>query len=150
GAIALNAFGMLDEVDACIAMSPYASFEKQLDLLMKKYNIPAFIRKYELFISKRVLYFNYSKHIVSTMKPELQIQNAKGRPVAIIACSGDDSVPVENTYILKECADYADVWIRDSWEHFIVKDCNFKNVEEDTEYCDYIKQFIQKVVERQN
>ncbi|HHT56303.1 MAG TPA: hypothetical protein GXZ73_01735 [Herbinix luporum] len=84
------------------------------------------------------------------MKPELQIQNAKGRPVAIIACSGDDSVPVENTYILKECADYADVWIRDSWEHFIVKDCNFKNVEEDTEYCDYIKQFIQKVVERQN
>jgi len=60
----------------------------------------------------------------------------------LIACSGDASVPVENTYILQQGHPDAEVWIRDSWEHFIIKDCNFSKVVEDTEYCSRILTWI--------
>lgn len=64
------------------------------------------------------------------------------RPVLLIACSGDASVPVENTHILQQGYPDAEVWIRDSWEHFIVKDCNFSKVAEDIEYCSRILTWI--------
>jgi hypothetical protein len=44
---------------------------------------------------------------------------------------------------LKEAYPQAEVWIRDSWEHFIVKDCDFKNVEKDKEYCIKILGFLE-------
>lgn len=145
GAITLNAFGQIPEIDACIAMSPYASFETQLDLLMKKYKIPKFIRSIEIAILYETLKHNYGSEAVETLTPNRQIQNAGKRPIFLIACSGDDSVPVENTYILQRTAPDAEVWIRDSWEHFIVKDCNFAMVQEDTEYCSRILEWITSI-----
>ncbi len=141
GTIALNAFGQIDNIDVCIAMSPYASFEDQRDLLMKNYYIPDFLRSYEMLFLTPVLNLNYTKEAVDTLKPKEQIKNANGRAVAIVACAQDASVSVENTHIIEKEAPYATEWIRDSWKHFIIKDCDFRNVENDKEYCDFIKSF---------
>ncbi len=142
GAIAINAFGQIPEIDACIAMSPYASFETQLDLLLEQMKIPKIIRQIEAPILRQALKWNYGSSTVEMLSPYNQIQNAKGRPVLLIACSGDNSVPVENTHILQQGYPDAEVWIRDSWEHFIVKDCNFSKVIEDIEYCSRILTWI--------
>jgi len=146
GAVVLNAFGELSEVDGVIAMSAYASFETQLGLLMAQYHVPAFLRAYESFFLKRVLWLNFGREKVESLQPQKEILKAAGRPVALIACEDDSSVPVENSLILKKTADYADLWMRPSWEHFIVQGCDFKNVEEDGEYCTYIKDFVEKVI----
>lgn len=142
GAISINSFGQIPEIDACIAMSPYASFETQIDLLLKKFNIPKIIRNIEAPVIRQTLKWNYGSEAVNQLAPYQQIQNAAGRPILLIACSGDDSVPVENTYLLKQVHPEAKMWIRDSWEHFIIKDCDFVHVQEDTEYCSYILSWL--------
>lgn len=146
GAVALNSFGEIDEIDACIAMSPYASFEDELDLGMKERHVPAGLRSMELFFLKIALELNFGRDVVDSLTPENSIKKANGRPVALIACSDDSSVPAENTEILKEANPDAMVWIRDSWEHFIIKDCDFLKVEDDSEYCDFTKDFIFNVI----
>lgn len=146
GAIVLNSFGEIPEVAGCIAMSPYASFENELDLLMQSYHIPKFLRSYELFFMKGALCLNYGKERVETRKPILEIQKAGDRPVSIIACQFDSSVPVQNTHALSSVAPNAMVWIRPSWEHFIVEGCNFVRVAEDNEYCDFIFARIEEII----
>lgn len=146
GAVVLNSFGEIAEVDACIAMSPYASFEDELDLVMEEYYVPKFLRSFELIFLKTALDINFGKDTVDTLKPKNSIKKADGRPVALIACSGDRSVPHRNTEMLKEACPDAQVWIRNSWEHFIVRDCDFVRVEEDTEYCEFTKNFIAAVI----
>lgn len=147
GAIAINAFGQIPEIDACIAMSPYTSFETQLDLLLEQMKIPKIIRQIEAPILRQALKWNYGSDTVEMLSPYNQIQNAEGRPVLLIACTGDTSVPVENTRILQQGYPDSEVWIRDSWEHFIVKNCNFSKVVEDTEYCSRILAWISSCCE---
>lgn len=135
GAIALNAFGQLEEIDGCIAMSPYASFQWEADLLMQQYWIPPPIRAIENALLEKLLVRLYGNEAVSELAPEIQIQNAAGRPVFLLACAEDTTVPVENTYVLQECCPTAEVWVRDAKEHFVIEDCNFAAVREDVEYC---------------
>ncbi|MDO5520934.1 MAG: alpha/beta fold hydrolase [bacterium] len=145
GAITLNAFGQIPEISGCIAMSPYASCEDELELLMVNYHIPSLIRIIERPLLKQTLKWLYSSDQVETLSPKKQIQNANGRPVYIVSCKNDDSVPVKNAEILKEAYPQAEVWIRDSWEHFILKDCNFKDMKQDTEYCKKILLWIETI-----
>jgi len=146
GATVLNAFGELPEVDAVIAMSAYSSFENELELLMKQYHIPGFIAAYEMIWFKAALNVNFGKDTVASVKPENEIAKANGRPVALIACSGDSSVPYESTLLLSEKCPEAKVWIKDSWEHFIVAECDFRSVRYDTEYCEFVFGFIDDVI----
>ncbi|MCQ2428309.1 MAG: lysophospholipase [Clostridia bacterium] len=146
GAVVLNSFGEIPEADGVLAMSPYASFEFELDLMMERYHVPGFLRAYEMFFSKMVLSANYGKAIIDERKPESEIKKADGRPVAVIACGGDGSVPVENTVRIAEGCPEAKVWIRNSWEHFIIKNCDFRNVAEDAEYISFVFDFIDEVI----
>ncbi len=145
GAITLNAFGQIPEISGCIAMSPYASCEEQLELLMEQYHMPGFIWAIEKPLLMQTLKWIYGSEAVENLSPKKQIQNAKGRPVYIVSCKQDDSVPCENTEILQKAYPEVEVWIRDSWEHFIVKDCDFKNVVQDTTYCEKILVWINTI-----
>jgi uncharacterized protein len=142
GAIAVNSFGQIEEIDALIAMSAYSSFEDVTTDQMKGYGIPGFILKIEKPIIRSALGLIFGKDLADQMKPIEQIKNAKGRPVLLVACTGDTEVPPINLQRLKDAYPDAQVWIRDSWEHFIVKDCNLKEVAQDKEYCDKIMDFI--------
>jgi hypothetical protein len=45
----------------------------------------------------------------------------------------------------KEANPDIETWLRNSWEHFIVQDCDFKNMSEDKEYCDKILSFLENI-----
>lgn len=150
GAIALNAFGQIEEIDGCIAMSPYASFQTEADLLMRQFWIPAPIRAIENALLEKLLVALYGRETVMQNTPEVQIQNANGRPVFLIACEEDTTVPVENARILHKRNPEATVWIRNSWEHFVIKDCDFASVTKDTEYCQRTLTWLNELVKKVN
>ena len=146
GAIALNAFGQIPEIDAVIAMSSYSSFEDEIMDQLDRYHVPGVIQSLEKPIIILALKMIYGGQAVDELKPVMQIQNAHGRPVFLIACTGDVEVPPINTQQLGEACPDANIWIRDSWEHFIVSGCDFSNVAEDSEYCENILGFLEKSI----
>lgn len=145
GAVAVNAFGQYKDIDALIAMSAYPAFEDVVIDNMRYFKVPDYICAIEKPIFKLALIANFGAKKVNNMKPITQIQNSNNRPIFLIASSGDTSVPVNNTKKLYSVSNSADVWIRDSLDHFIVKDCVLTEVEEDSEYCDKILGFLEKV-----
>lgn len=146
GTIALNSVGAIPEVDACIAMSPWAGADTQLTLLMKKYYVPGFIRNVEKPILHQALRILYGKKNADQNDPKIQIKNAGEKPVLVIASLRDPHVPVENSRILQDVAPDAEFWLRDSEDHYIVKDNDLVHVEQDQEYCTYVSGFLFKVI----
>lgn len=147
GAIAINAFGLYSEIDGLIAMSSYATFEDVLIDNLKYYNIPDFICRIEKPLIKLALKASFGTEKVNKINPITQIKNTGNRPTLLVAASGDTSVPPHNTKAIYEKASLnTDLWILDSWEHFIVKDCVLTKVAEDEEYCNRIFTFIEKVL----
>lgn len=75
-----------------------------------------------------------------------QINNADGRAVFLMASTGDTEVPPVSMNRLKDACPEAQLWLHDSSAHFIIKDCDFENVEDDEEYCTKILDFLSKEV----
>lgn len=146
GAIAVNAFGQIDEIDALIAMSVYSSFEDAVIDLAEQNHIPRFIGTIEKPFVNLALKMLFGNDKVNEFKPIKQIKNAGERPVLLVACTGDTGVPAISTERLKKANPNVQIWVRDSWEHFIVKNCDFKNVSEDDEYCKTILEFLNQFI----
>lgn len=146
GAIAVNSFGQLKDIDALIAMSAYSSFEDVILDELDGYGIPEFILSLEKPLIVSSLKLVYGSDKVKYMKPVEQIKNADGRPVLLIASTGDTEVPPVNMNRLKEAYPEAQSWLRNSWVHYIIKDCDFKNVVNDEEYWTKILDFLDKEV----
>ncbi|ABX43601.1 conserved hypothetical protein [Lachnoclostridium phytofermentans ISDg] len=141
GAVTINAFGQYNEINALIAMSAYTTFEDVVIDNLKYFKVPKFICTIEKPIFKLALEANFGVDKVNKMNPITQIQNSNNRPILLIASSKDTNVPADNTKKLYSVSKNADLWIRDSWEHFIVKDCILIKVADDKEYCDKILGF---------
>jgi pimeloyl-ACP methyl ester carboxylesterase len=146
GAIAVNAFGENRNIDALIAMSAYSSFEDVILDQMESFGVPELIRLIEKPLIRSSLRLTYGRKKVNYRRPIEQIKNANGRPVLLIASQGDGEVPVASMHRLKKAYPEAKAWLRNSWEHFIVKDCDFRNMAEDKEYCSRILEFIENEV----
>jgi pimeloyl-ACP methyl ester carboxylesterase len=146
GAVSVNAFGQIKEIDALIAMSPYSSFEDVITDKMKALGMPGFIRSFEKPLIRQALRQLFGSEAVNSMKPVVQIKNAGNRPVLLIACADDTEVPVMSLQRLKKANPKIQTWIRTSWEHLIVKNCILKNVAMDTEYCKKVLDFINNTV----
>ncbi|WMJ90645.1 alpha/beta hydrolase [Anaerocolumna sp. MB42-C2] len=146
GAIAVNAFGQIKDIDALIAMSAYSSFEDVVLDELAGLGVPVFLRSIEKPLFKSSLKLVYGSNKVDHIKPVEQIKNADGRPVFLIASKGDTEVPAVSMHRLKKAYPDAEVWLRNSWEHFIVKDCDFKNVAKDEEYCRKVLGFLENEV----
>lgn len=147
GAIAVNAFGQIEDIDALIAMSAYSSFEDVVLDEMEGLGVPNFIRSIEKPLIVSSLQRVYGSNKVNHIKPVEQIKNANKRPVLLVACKGDTEVPAVSMHRLEKAYPGAEVWLRNSWEHFIVKDCDFKNVAEDKEYCSKVLDFLDNNVQ---
>lgn len=145
GAVAINAFGQYEDINVIIAMSAYTTFEDVVVDNLKYYKIPKFLCAIEKPLIKLALYTAFGVNKVDNINPITQIQNSNNRPIFLVASSGDTSVPVDNTKKLYSVSKNAEIWIRDSWEHFIVKDCDLIRVTDDTEYCNKILEFLDKV-----
>ncbi len=146
GAIAINSFGQLKDIDALIAMSAYSSFEDVTLDMLDEYRMPKFILSLEKPLIVSSLKLVYGSDKVKYIKPVEQIRNADGRPVFLIASTGDTEVPPVNMNRLKEAYPKAQSWLRSSWVHYIIKDCDFENVEDDEEYWTKILDFLDKEV----
>jgi alpha/beta superfamily hydrolase len=145
GAGAINAFGQIPEIDALIAMSAYTSVEDVINDSMRNRGIPEFLCKIERPLVKCALTMVYGREAVETLKPIEQIKNANDRPVFFISSKEDLKVLVENINRFREANPEAEYWVRDSSEHLIIDDGDFTNVEKDTEYCNRILDFLDKV-----
>lgn len=150
GTIAINAVAQIPEVSGCIAMSPFASVDDQLDLILKKYYVPGFLRAAQRPFSHQALRWIYGKDKADNMTPVVQIQNAGTKPILVIAASGDEVISAENSYVLQKVSNNAEFWIRNSSDHYIIKNNDFKKVKEDKEYYIYITGFIKKVIDSGN
>ncbi len=145
GAAAVNAFGSIEEIDGLIAMSAYASFEDEVYDMMEQYYAPRIFCEAGRH-SARLWLGAYFGKLADTMTPKAQIANARGRSVLLIAAAEDASVSSKNVIRLASaCKDGADIWIRSSGDHFIIKDCDFLNFRKDEEYCRRILNFLNDV-----
>lgn len=145
GAVAVNAFGSIEDISGLIAMSAYSSFEDVIYDYMHNNHVPNGISNFGKFITRIGLCFNFGNKI-NTMKPINQIQNSNDRPVFLIASNKDTSVSYQNTLRLKEKVADCEVWIRDSDAHFIIENTDFINFEQDEEYCNKILQFLEEKI----
>jgi len=146
GAIAVNAFGQIPDIDGLIAMSAYSSFEEVVYETMLNYKIPKFLCMLEKPLIKLNLNLFFGQ-AAEELSPINQVKNIGDRPAFFIASTGDTEVPPENmNRLLKAAPEHCERWLKDSWEHFIVNDCDFANMEQDTEYCDRIMNFMEKAV----
>ena len=144
GAIAINAFGQIPEIDGLIAMSAYSSFSAVVSDTLRGYGIPGFLCSLEKALTDLYmpLFFKDSPELT----PIRQVQNIGSRPALFIACTGDKEVLSENTErLLSAAPGHRDSWVKDSWEHFIINECDFANMEQDTEYCSRILCFLEQV-----
>ncbi len=146
GTIAINATGLIPEVDGCIAMSPFASPDDQLDLLLKEHHIPGFLRSAQRPFTHQSFRWIYGKERADNVTPMVQINNTGSKPVLVIAALKDEAISVENSFLLQQVAEKAEFWFRDSSDHFIVQGNDFKNVTKDKEYCNYVEGFIKKII----
>ena len=143
GAIAINAFGQIGEISGLIAASAYSSVEDQILEMMTLYGVPKWIQTSLEPFCKIGLTWVFGGERVEKLQPVKQIKNANGRPILLMACTGDTEVPPINMERLQRANPDARTWLRDSWEHFIIKDCNFVDVDEDREYWNVIMSFLE-------
>ncbi|SKC82159.1 alpha/beta hydrolase [Maledivibacter halophilus] len=145
GAVAINSFGTIGEIDGLIAMSTYSRFEDVVYDTMRSYNIPGFICGIEKSITHIHLQIVFGSE-AKEMTPIDQIKNIDGRSALLIASTGDTEVLPDNMgRLLKEAPETCEWWLRDSLDHFIIQDCDFKNVKEDEEYCNRILSFLERI-----
>lgn len=141
GAVVVNSFGQIPEIDGLIAMSAYSSVEDILCDSLRLYHIPQFICNIEKPLFRACLKLKFGDN-ADELKPIEQIKNAGDRPVFLIASLDDSSVPSVNTQRLIEHAPDSDIWFRDSSDHFVIQGSDFINMEQDTEYCKKILGFL--------
>lgn len=151
GTIAINAAGQISDVAGCIAMNPYAAADTQIDLKMKDYFIPGFLRFVEKPILHQALRILYGKNTADNINPEVQIVEAGKKPILIISCADDPVVPMENTLVLQKAVSdleesNTEIWVRNSADHYVVFGDDLMGVKNDVEYCNNISGFLGKVV----
>lgn len=150
GAIAINSFGKIKDIDGLIAMSAYSSIEDVVYDLLRRFHVPKLLCRIEKRMIQQRLYHEFGEKSKETIPIE-QIKFTNGRPALLIACTGDKDVQPDNMErLLHNAPAQVEYWLRDSWEHFIVKDCDFVNMEQDLEYCQRISDFLDSILEEEN
>ncbi|MBQ4062632.1 MAG: alpha/beta fold hydrolase [Christensenellaceae bacterium] len=145
GAVAVNSFGSIEEVDGVIAMSAYSSFgDVAADQIIEYYG-PKWLSQAAKHSMRMWLKVYFGSDGIE-MSPVNQITNADGRKVFLIASAGDKTVPVSSLARLAAASDgETEIWIRDSHDHFIIKDNDFMEFYKDEEYCNRILEFLDSV-----
>ena len=146
GATAINSASLIDDIDALITLSAFSSWtDVCVDVIEQKGwpRIAGDIMRPGIilhgFLSHGMDYFN--------IVPEKTIKQIGNKPILFIHNQYDTQVPIANHFRLMEAYDGNNVrvWIKDSWEHFIVNDNKIEDPLSDPEYCEKILDFIREV-----
>ena len=147
GSIAINSVAQIPEVDGCIAMSPFASPDDQLELHFKSRHVPAFLTAAQRPFTHQAFRWIFGKEAADQKTSKELIKKIGDKPVLVIAAREDPSVSVENSYILQKASEKAEFWFRDTADHYIITGNDLRNVKNDKEYRNYVEAFILKIVE---
>lgn len=148
GAISVNAFGQIPEIDGLIAMSAYSSFEDVVADTMRQYHIPEFICNIEKKLINLSLKVVFGKK-VNELTPIKQVENIGDRPALFIASANDmDVLPKNMERLLEAAPKHCKGWLRDSDSvgHFIILNHDIEHVDLDAEYCEKILSFLENEV----
>lgn len=151
GAIAVNAFGQIEEIDGLIAMSAYASFEDVFSDTLRHYGVPEFICAIEKPIARLALRAMFGERTNENV-PIKQVQNIGDRPALFMAWAADPEVPAVNMQrLLNAAPDHCEGWLRheENAGHFLVLDHEFENIALDTEYANRVLSFLQNNIAAQ-
>ncbi len=147
GATAINAASTIDDIDALISLSAFSSWTDVNVDLVEISGWPRFIGD---FLRPGIIlhgFLNYGLDYFNIV-PEKTIQQIGNKPILFIHNQYDTQVPIANNYRMLEAynGNNAQVWIRDSYEHFVVKDNDIDYPFEDIEYCNRILEFLEEVI----
>lgn len=148
GAIAINAFGQIEDIDGLIAASAYSSFEDVVVDTMKSYHVPGFICEIERPLIHLSLWFIFGDK-VNELVPIKQVKNIDKRPALFIASASDEEVSAENmARLLAVAPEHCTGWLRDEETagHFILLNYDFENIALDTKYCERVISFLENEV----
>ena len=146
GAVVLNSFGRIEDIDGVIAMSAYSSWEDACMATLKEVEIPDYMcNVLKVFIRMH----DFITYGVDSVKndPVKQVKNHRNRPVFLVHASGDYTVPIENFYRNQESLKgnkNLSYWVRDTGAHFIVNGNRLANITDDVEYCQNLLAFLEK------
>lgn len=146
GLVAINSCAQVEDVNACIAVGAYASYDDHFSDAMQDYFIPKFFCDMERPLIHQTLRLLYGKDRADELTAENQIKNLKKNQVYLVCAMGDTTVNPENSILLQKANPNATVWFRASTDHFVVANNNLIEVEKDTEYCKHILAFLDRVV----
>ena len=146
GAVVLNSFGRIKDVDGVIAMSAYSSWEDACMATLKEVQIPDYMCD---VLKVFIRIHDFITYGVDSVKndPVKQIANHRNRPVFLVHASGDYTVPVENFERNKDAVSgnkNLSTWVRDTGAHFIVNGNRLANITDDVEYCQNVLAFLEK------
>lgn len=147
GAVAINAFGALQEVDGLIAMSAYSSVTDVMLDMLREYGVPDWIGAALRPGIRLALRLEFGADAME-MEPIRQVRRIGDRPALFIAAAGDTEVlPANMQRLLGAAPAHCQGWLRETQRagHFIVLDHAFEQIDTDVEYCERLLAFLENV-----
>ena len=142
GAVAINATGMIPEVDGLMSFSSFASYEDMFVDNMRKEGAPeAYITIQKPFIQLyTMMKFGIKR---SDLAPEKQIQNLRERPALIYHSKEDSQINYHHfETIMENAPSHVEKRVVDGDKHFPTED--LLNPKEDKEYEEMMLNFLDK------
>ncbi len=144
GATAINAIGMIPEIDGLISLSAYSSMEDTFVDNMINMGAPGFFGVIQKpFVKLYTIYkFGLGNMNVTPMK---QITKLGDRPALLLHSKEDSQIPYTSFERLSAKAPaHVETFVRDGDLHFILKDDLFDTPEQDSEYAGRIIDFLER------
>lgn len=141
GSTAINATGLMPEIDGLISLSAYSSWDEVFVDNMGIGEPLASVQRFFVRVYTTIRYGWDNRHVT----PRNQIQNLGDRPALLIHSRQDSQVPFANFERLVAVAPgHVETWVREGDLHMIVEGEYFLEPEQDTEYGMRILGFLKK------
>lgn len=148
GATAINSIGEIEEIDGLISLSAYSSWEDVFYDNMIMMEAPEIYAKIQKPFVKLYTTFKYGFKSFN-ITPKNEIKKIGDRPALIMHSTEDSQVPYVNFQrIMKNAPEHVETWSREGDLHFIMKENDYLNPQDDKEYMKRILTFLNKHFDR--
>ena len=145
GAVAINAAGVIPEIDAVISLSAFSAWEDVFTDNMTAMGAPKFFAGMLRPFVKLYITITYGPRSL-THSPKHQITHMGDRPILLMHSRQDSQIPFASFERLKAASpDHAQTWVREGDYHFILKQNTFLTPEKDEAYRDIVLEFLKRL-----
>jgi uncharacterized protein len=141
GATAINATGMMPEINGLISLSAYSAWDEVFVDNMGVGEPLASLQRPFVRLYTTIKYGWANRHVT----PRNQIQNLGDRPALLVHSRQDSQVPYASIQrLVAQAPPHVETWVREGDLHLIVREGNFLEPEQDTEYTERILGFLER------